>query len=183
MESRLLLDHKELNHTLDRLAFQVYERHGDLKDVALISLQPRGIFLGRRILERLRTIGKTENLLYGELDITFYRDDFRRREEVLVPSSTNMEFSVEGRNIVLMDDVLYTGRTVRSGLDALLDFGRPANVELLVLIDRRFSRELPVQPDYTGRIVDVVSDEKVKVQWSDDDSNNQVILFSSTQHE
>lgn len=184
MESRLLLDHKELNHTLDRLAFQVYERHGDLQNVALISLQPRGIFLGRRILDRLQSISNNDKLLYGELDITFYRDDFRRREQVLVPSSTNMEFSVEGRNIILMDDVLYTGRTVRSGLDALLDFGRPAHVELLVLIDRRFSRELPVQPDYTGRIVDVVSDERVKVEWSENDNNNQVILFSSKdQHE
>ena len=82
-------------------------------------------------------------------------------------------------DIILVDDVLYTGRTVRSGLDAMLDYGRPANVELLVLIDRRFSRELPVQPDYTGRVVDVVTDETVKVIWAEDDSKNEVLLFSS----
>lgn len=180
MEPRTLLDHTALNHTLDRLAFQVHERHGDLEDVALISLQPRGVHLGQRVLERLRSITGNKNILYGELDVTFYRDDFRRREEVLVPSSTHMEFSIEGRKIVLIDDVLYTGRTVRSGLDALLDFGRPSQVELLVLIDRRFSRELPVQPDYTGRTVDVVSDERVKVQWSENGKEDKVILFSST---
>lgn len=180
MESRLLLDHILLNHTLDRLAFQVYERHLDVENFALIALQPRGIFLGRRILERLRKIYKTDNIDYGELDITFHRDDFRRREVMLVPAKTNLDFSIEGRNILLIDDVLYTGRTVRAGLDAMLDFGRPADVELMVLIDRRFSRELPVQPDYTGRVVDVVSDETVKVQWSDDDKDNKVILFSSS---
>lgn len=183
MEPRILLDHTALNHTLDRLAYQVYERHDKLQDTALVALQPRGVYLGRQILARLRQITGNPDILYGELDVTFYRDDFRRREEVLVPSSTHLEFSVEGRQIVLIDDVLYTGRTVRSGLDALLDFGRPSHVELLVLIDRRFSRELPVQPDYTGRMVDVVSDERVKVQWSENGTGDKVILFSATQND
>ena len=98
---------------------------------------------------------------------------------MLLPSKTNLDFTIEGMDIILVDDVLYTGRTVRLGLDAMLDYGRPANVELLVLIDRRFSRELPVQPDYTGRVVDVVTDETVKVIWTEDDSKNEVLLFSS----
>lgn len=121
----------------------------------------------------------TDEIKYGEIDVTFHRDDFRRRDEMLVPSKTNLDFTIEGMDIILVDDVLYTGRTVRSGLDAMLDYGRPANVELLVLIDRRFSRELPVQPDYTGRVVDVVTDETVKVIWAEDDSKNEVLLFSS----
>ena len=183
MESRSLLNHESLNHTLDRLAYQVFERHLNVSELALVALQPRGTFLGRRILSRLKSMYGTEDIRYGELDITFHRDDFRRRDEMLVPASTNLDFSLEGIHIILIDDVLYTGRTVRAGLDAMLDYGRPANVELMALIDRRFSRELPVQPDYTGRVVDVVTDETVKVKWSEDDTNNEVILFSSTKHD
>lgn len=181
MEGRTLLTNKALNYTLDRLAFEVYEQHLDFSNLAFISIQPRGLPLGKRIVEKLKSLVPDQEILHGALDITFYRDDFRRREEVLVPSATELEFSVEGKEIILIDDVLFTGRTVRSAMDALLDFGRPKNVELLVLIDRRFSRELPVQPDYTGRIVDVVKDERVKVEWTADDSDNRVILFSSDQ--
>lgn len=181
MEVKTLLDHQGMEVTLDRLAYQVYEQHSDFSNVAFISLQPRGVLLGRRIVERISKHVPEQPLMHGTLDVTFYRDDFRRREEVLTPSNTEIEFSIEGKNIILIDDVLYTGRTVRSGLDALLDFGRPKHVELLVLIDRRFSRELPVQPDFTGRVVDVVKKERVKVEWTDDNSNNRVILFSADQ--
>ncbi len=181
MEERTLLTNKALNYTLDRLAFEVYERHVDFSNLALISIQPRGLPLGKRIVEKLSALVPDQKILHGALDVTFYRDDFRRREEVLVPSATDLDFSIEGKEIILIDDVLFTGRTVRSAMDALLDYGRPKNVELLTLIDRRFSRELPVQPDYTGRIVDVVKAERVKVEWTDDDSNNRVILFSSDQ--
>jgi len=181
MKNKTLLDHTALNYTLHRLAYEVYEQHTDFSNLAFISLQPRGVALGKRIVAELERLVKDQKILHGALDVTFYRDDFRRREEVLVPSTTDIEFSIEGKEIILIDDVLYTGRTVRSGLDALLDFGRPKHVELLVLIDRRFSRELPVQPDYTGRTVDVVRDERVKVEWTDDDTNNRVILFSEDQ--
>ena len=181
MEGRTLLTNKALNYTLDRLAFEVYEQHLDFSNMAFISIQPRGLPLGKRLVQKLSNLVPDQEILHGAMDVTFYRDDFRRRDEVLVPSATELEFSVEGKEIILIDDVLFTGRTVRSAMDALLDFGRPKNVELLVLIDRRFSRELPVQPDYTGRIVDVVKDERVKVEWTADDSNNRVILFSSDQ--
>jgi len=164
---------------LNRLAYQVYERHLDFDNVAFISLQPRGVFLGERIVEKLCALTNNETINHGVLDVTFYRDDFRRRDQMLVPSKTKLNFSLEGKEIILIDDVLYTGRTVRSGLDAMLDFGRPKNVELLVLIDRRFSRELPVQPDYTGRVVDVVSEERVTVEWDEKNKNNKVTLFSS----
>ena len=181
MQERTLLTNKALNYTLDRLAFEVYEQHVDFSNLALIYIQPRGLPLGKRIVEKLSVLVQDQNILHGALDVTFYRDDFRRREKVLVPSATDLDFSIEGKEIILIDDVLFTGRTVRSAMDALLDYGRPKNVELLTLIDRRFSRELPVQPDYTGRIVDVVKAERVKVEWTDDDSNNRVILFSSDQ--
>lgn len=181
MKDKTLLDHTALNYTLHRLAYEVYEQHTDFSNLAFISLQPRGIALGKRIVAQLKTLVKGQDIQHGTLDVTFYRDDFRRRDEVLVPSSTDLDLSIEGKEVILIDDVLFTGRTVRSGLDALLDFGRPKHVELLVLIDRRFSRELPVQPDYTGKIVDVVRDERVKVEWTEDDSNNRVILFSDDQ--
>ncbi|MEX2595720.1 MAG: bifunctional pyr operon transcriptional regulator/uracil phosphoribosyltransferase PyrR [Salibacteraceae bacterium] len=181
MKGRTLLNHQALSHTLDRLAYEVYEQHTDFENLAFVSLQPRGVELGERIVGQLRKLEPNQKILHGKLDVTFYRDDFRRREEMLVPSSTEMDFSIEGKEIILIDDVLFTGRTVRSGLDALLDFGRPKHVELLVLIDRRFSRELPVQPDYTGRIVDVVQEERVKVEWSKDNANNRVTLFSEDQ--
>lgn len=183
MQDRPLLDPQALRYTLDRLAFEIYERHSDMESLALVALQPRGVLLGRKIAERLKKFSGAAHIKYGELDITFHRDDFRRREEVLVPARTHIEFPIEGLNIVLIDDVLYTGRTVRAGIDALLDFGRPAQVELMVLIDRRFSRELPVQPDYTGRIVDVVSDETVKVLWGNSEKENKVMLYSSSKKE
>ncbi len=183
MKSLVLLNNTQVSLTLDRLAYQVFERHGDLKDTVLIALQPRGVHLGRRILEKVKAFSNKSEVPYGELDITFYRDDFRRRDGVLIPSSTNINFSIENKKVVLIDDVLFTGRTVRSGLDALLDFGRPETVELLVLIDRRFSRELPVQPDYTGRTVDVISEEKVRVDWSENNDKNEVILFSDIQND
>lgn len=182
MESRLLLDHQALEHTLNRLAYQIFERHGDFSNTAIIALQPRGTLFGRKLVERIKAIDEIA-VEYGELDVTFYRDDFRRRDELLVPSKTNLDFSIEGKNIILIDDVLFTGRTVRSGMDAMLDFGRPIKVELAVLIDRRFSRELPVQPDYIGRTVDVVKDETVKVEWSDNKTSNKVTLFSSASNE
>lgn len=183
MEPRVLLNNTQVSQTLDRLAYQVFERHGDCSDTVIIALQPRGIYLGRRIVEKVKTFSGNSGIHYGELDITFYRDDFRRRDEVLIPSSTNIDFSIENKRVVLVDDVLFTGRTVRSGLDALLDFGRPKSVELLVLIDRRFTRELPVQPDFTGRTVDVILHETVKVKWSENNDKNEVILFSDTSHD
>jgi pyrimidine operon attenuation protein/uracil phosphoribosyltransferase len=111
---------------------------------------------------------------YGILDITFYRDDVRR--ELKVPNKTVINFSIENKNVILVDDVLFTGRTTRAALDALLDFGRPAKVELCVLINRRFTRELPIQPDYTGKVVDALETQKVKVLWKEKDNATEVII-------
>ncbi len=177
MSKLVLLSSVQLTHTISRLAYQLIENHGDFSQSAIIGLQPRGIYLSKRIVAELENIlGHPVNA--GTLDATFYRDDFRQHKEPILPQATDLKFSVEGKKVILVDDVLFTGRTIRAGMDALLDFGRPSLIELCVLIDRRFSRQLPVQPDYTGRVVDTISSEKVKVEWSETDGSNQVILFS-----
>jgi pyrimidine operon attenuation protein/uracil phosphoribosyltransferase len=119
----------------------------------------------------------------GNLDITFYRDDFRRREKPIIPSVTNIDFSIENKQVILVDDVLFTGRTIRSGLDALLTFGRPTKVQLLVLIDRRFNRDLPIQADYIGKSVDTLFHEKVKVSWLEVDGEDKVELYMKDSNE
>jgi pyrimidine operon attenuation protein/uracil phosphoribosyltransferase len=140
-------------------------------------LQPRGIHVVTRLKKELESILNKE-IVCGNLDITFYRDDFRRRERPLIPSVTNIDFDIEGKNIILVDDVLYTGRTIRAGLDALLAFGRPSKVELLAFIDRRFNRDLPIQADYIGVNVDTLSQERVSVEWNEIEGEDKVILFT-----
>jgi len=171
---KTILNEQQISLTIRRLARQVLENHLDLTDTVIIGLQPRGLYLSDKIAEELtrNLAGKVIN--YGILDITFYRDDVRR--EIKVPNKTNIHFSIENKNVVLIDDVLYTGRTIRAALDALLDFGRPAKVELCVLIDRRFSRQLPIQPDYTGKVIDALLSQKVKVLWKEKDAATEVII-------
>lgn len=176
MSSVPLLTSKAFGLTVERLCYQLIEDHGKLEGLALIGLQPRGILLARRLRGELHRILGKEQLQYGELDITFHRDDFRHRNSLPQPSATQLDFSLDDRKVVLVDDVLYTGRTIRAGLDAMLAFGRPASVQLLVLIDRRFSRELPIQPDYVGRWVDSIGDQRVTVQWKETDGVDQVLL-------
>lgn len=174
---KTLLDHTQLNITLHRLAHQLIENHLNFSNTAIIGIQPRGVFLSDRIATLVRKITNQDTIDYGKLDITFYRDDIHTSNDIHVPKRTDVEFSIEGRNVVLIDDVLHTGRTIRSAMDALLDFGRPKSVELLVLIDRRFSRELPVQPDYIGQTVDTIITQKVKVYWSENDKKDEVVLL------
>lgn len=158
-----------------RLARQILENHLQLENTVIIGLQPRGIFLSDRIVAQLRELLPGGTVPYGKLDITFYRDDIRK--ELHVANATNIPFSIENKNVVLIDDVLWTGRTIRASLDALLDFGRPGKVELCVLIDRRFSRELPIHADYIGRAIDTFPSNKVKVYWSEKDPQDEVVLL------
>ena len=146
-----------------------------MDNTVLIGLQPRGIYLSDRIVKELSLEIEQQNIFYGRLDITFYRDDVRK--ELHVPNKTDINFSIEGKKVVLIDDVLYTGRTIRAALDALMDFGRPEKVELLVLIDRRYSRQLPIQPDYTGKTIDSIVTQKVKVLWKERDDKDEVVLI------
>jgi pyrimidine operon attenuation protein/uracil phosphoribosyltransferase len=177
---KTLLNSDQLNITLQRLAHQLVENHLSFKDTVIIGIQPRGIYLSERIVKIVKSITGNNKLDYGKLDITLYRDDIHSRE-IHVPADTDILFSVEGRNVVLIDDVLHTGRTIRSAMDALIDFGRPKKVELLVLVDRRFSRELPVQPDYVGHTVDTILTQKVIVNWKEKDGKDEVVLIDKVQ--
>jgi pyrimidine operon attenuation protein/uracil phosphoribosyltransferase len=182
MEKQVILNAKHLELTLKRLSHELIESHNDFSDTVLVGLQPRGIHVVSRLKEILEEIlGK--KIVCGNLDITFYRDDFRRRERPLIPSITNIDFSIENKKVVLIDDVLYTGRTIRAGLDALMTFGRPSKVELLVIIDRRFSRDLPIQADYTGKAIDTLISERVSVEWKETEGEDKVVLFTKESNE
>jgi pyrimidine operon attenuation protein/uracil phosphoribosyltransferase len=176
MSPRLLFTPQQLHITINRLCHQLIEIHDDFSNSVIIGLQPRGTFLARRIHSTLRQILAKQDIKYGELDVTFYRDDFRKKD--LVPNKTMIDFIIEDKNVVLIDDVLYTGRTIRAGLDAMMAFGRPNDVELLVLIDRRFSRNLPIQAKYAGRTVDTISSENVKVDWKETGGEDHVWLIT-----
>jgi len=171
---KLLLKDQQIQFTIKRLANQILEDHFPFDNTVFVGLQPRGIYLSDRIVNELREEDNSLKILYGKLDITFYRDDVRK--ELHIANATDIPFSIEGKKLVLIDDVLYTGRTIRAALDALMDFGRPEKVELLVLIDRRYSRQLPIQPDYTGRSIDSIITQKVKVLWKEKDGKDEVIL-------
>ncbi|WP_027137463.1 bifunctional pyr operon transcriptional regulator/uracil phosphoribosyltransferase PyrR [Gaetbulibacter saemankumensis] len=177
MSQKVLLNAKEVNIILHRLACQLIEKHNDFSNTVLIGLQPRGVFLANRIAKILEEDYNVKNIQLGQLDITFFRDDFRRGDKPLEANSTKINFLVEDKNIVFVDDVLYTGRSIRAALTAIQSFGRPNEIELLTLIDRRFSRHLPIQPDYKGRQVDVINNEKVKVNWKEQDLEDSVYLI------
>lgn len=167
MGEKALLNIEELDLSVNRLCWQLIENHCDFSDTVLIGLQPRGYQLAKKIQSKLIELTGVSSIPLGSLDITFYRDDFRRREEPIAPNQTDISFLVEDKNVVFIDDVLYTGRSVRAGMDAINSFGRPKQIELLVLIDRRFSRELPIEPKYVGKTVDAIDTEKVVVEWEE----------------
>jgi len=178
MQNLTLLDGQKFQITIKRLCHQLIENHNDFSNSVILGIQPRGVFLANRIASELKSILPDAEILHGNLDITFYRDDFRRREGPLVPNSTLINFIIEGKKVILVDDVLWTGRTIRSAMDAMLAFGRPEKVELLVLVDRRFSRHLPIEPDYIGIQVDSINSQKVIVSWLETEQEDKVILLS-----
>ena len=168
---KVILDKQQLHLTLRRLAHQLLENHLDLSETIFIGLQPRGVQVSRMIMDVIQSLSPGKSVQYGVLDITFYRDDVR--EELHKANKTDLPFSIEGKVVVLIDDVLYTGRTIRAALDAIQDFGRPKKIELCVLVNRRFNRELPIQPDYCGKAIDTITSQKVKVEWD----KQEVILY------
>jgi len=177
-KERVILESDQFNLVIKRLCCELIENHDNFSSSVIIGLQPRGIYLAKRIHEFLYEHYQLD-VKKGSLDATFFRDDFRRKESPLIPNSTKLEFTLEGKNVILIDDVLYTGRTIRSGMDAMLAFGRPEKVELLVLIDRQFGRHVPIQADYTGLKVDTIEEQRVNVQWQELDGNDKVILFTT----
>lgn len=179
MSQKILLTSKEVNIILHRLACQLIEKHLDFSSTVLIGIQPRGKFLAERIKELLENEYHVSNIALGYLDITFFRDDFRRTDKPLEANKTQIDFLTENKKVIFIDDVLYTGRSIRSALTAIQSFGRPSEIELLVLIDRRFSRHLPIQPDYRGRQVDAINNEKVSVNWAGQDGEDVVYLITN----
>ena len=177
MQNPTLLDGQKFQITIQRLCRQLIENHDDFSNSVLIGIQPRGIYLAKRVAEELRKILPGKNILQGDLDITFYRDDFRRREQ-LMPNQTKIDFIIENKKVIMMDDVLWTGRTIRAAMDAMLAFGRPEKIELLVLVDRRYSRHLPVSADYVGIEVDSIASQRVVVSWKETDEEDKVVLLS-----
>ena len=173
MSQKVLLNATEVNIILNRLACQLIENHNDFTETVLIGIQPRGVFLAERMAYQIADVK------LGYLDITFYRDDFRRTEKILEANKTKIDFVVENKRVVFIDDVLYTGRSINAALTALQSFGRPLEVELLCLVDRRFSRHLPIQPDYRGRQVDAINEEKVKVSWLENEGEDSVYVIKS----
>jgi pyrimidine operon attenuation protein/uracil phosphoribosyltransferase len=172
---KTILTEQELGLTIQRLSHQLLENHLSFQDLVIIGIQPRGIFFSDRIVQQINDQIKPAKITYGKLDNTFYRDDVRQGLHTL--NQTDMLFSVENKTVILVDDVLYTGRTIRASMDALLTFGRPAKVELCILIDRRFSREVPIQADFVGRSIDTIITQRVKVLWKERDGKEEVVLL------
>jgi pyrimidine operon attenuation protein/uracil phosphoribosyltransferase len=179
MGQKVLLNATEVHIALHRLACQLIENHDTFKDTVLIGIQPRGVFLAERLKQLLENEYQIQNIQLGYLDITFYRDDFRRSGKPLEANKTKINFIVENKKVVFIDDVLFTGRSIRAALTAVQSFGRPLDIELLTLIDRRFSRHLPIQPDYRGRQVDAINEEKVKVCWKENEGEDAVYLIKN----
>jgi pyrimidine operon attenuation protein / uracil phosphoribosyltransferase len=176
-ESKILLTQERLAITLERLCHQLLEDWGDFSNACLIGIQPRGVPLANRLHQRLQELTGNDHIEYGRLDITFYRDDFRKHDKPLSPYPNEIDFIVTDKRVLLIDDVLYTGRTIQAALSALQHYGRPKKVDLLVLVDRHFNRHLPIRPDYKGIRVDAVDEAYVRVRWEEIHGTEQVLLF------
>lgn len=178
MRPATLIDSQQLALTINRLCYQLIENHDDFSNSCLVGIQPRGVFFAQRIVQKLEEI-TGQKINYGALDITFFRDDFRREGKILSPNTTEINFIIENKNVVLIDDVMYTGRTIKAALEALNSYGRPRMMELMVLVDRRFRKQLPIDPTYIGRSVDSYDDQRVKVEWVEESGKDRVLLLAS----
>ena len=167
---QVLLSSEQLGNTVKELAVVLNKNHSDLNDVVFVGIQQGGVVVGNDIVSAIQEINPSQIVQYGQLDITFYRDDIRK--EILTPDTMNIPFAIENKTVVLIDDVLFTGRTIKAALDVLLDYGRPAKVELCVLVDRKEHRQFPIQADYVGVTVETKKTDKVKLV------NKEVVLIS-----
>lgn len=174
--SRIIMNSARFGLTIRRLCHQLIEHYDDFSNTCLVGVQPRGIWLSDLLHKNLQELG-VNNLEHGKLDITFYRDDFRTREKPLKASPTDMPFLVEDKEVILVDDVLYTGRTIQAAMTALNDFGRPRKVALVSMVDRQFNRDLPIQPDFVGMRVDALDKAYVSVEYVQHHGQDQILLF------
>ncbi|HRH99846.1 MAG TPA: bifunctional pyr operon transcriptional regulator/uracil phosphoribosyltransferase PyrR [Saprospiraceae bacterium] len=178
-KAKIILDQDGLNRTVTRLCHQLVEHHGDFKNSCIIGIQHKGVWLTDRILKRMASLYPHLKIVQGKLDITFFRDDYRTGGKIPQASETDIEFLIENKKVILVDDVLYTGRTIQAALQALQNFGRPASVELLVLIDRRFNRHLPIQANYSGLKVDALDKAYVLVEWKEEGGHDRVLFYDA----
>ena len=178
MPNKILLDSKKIEIILSRLVYELIENHKNFHDTVLLGLQPRGIFLIDKILEVFKRDHPNIKIKSGILDYTFFRDDFRRSEKTLSASSTKIDFSIENKNVVLIDDVLFTGRSIKAAMSSIDTYGRPKSIELLVLIDRRFKREIPIEANYCGAKIDTFKGDRVKVLWGEKLKENVIYIES-----
>ena len=176
MSKKVLLDSKKIDIILNRLVCQLVENHKDFDNTVLIGLQPRGAFLIDKILEIFNKEYPKIDIKSGILDFTFFRDDFRRSEKTLSASSTKINFSVENKNVVLIDDVLFTGRSIKAAMSSMDSYGRPNSIELLVLIDRRYKREIPIEANYCGAKIDTFKGDRVNVVWGENSKDNIIYI-------
>lgn len=178
MEHRVLMDEAAVGRALTRIAHEILEKNKGTKELVLVGIKTRGIYLAKRLAERIKKIEGKE-IPIGELDITLYRDDLSEKGDQPLIQGSEIPFDVTKKKIVLVDDVLYTGRTVRAALDAIIDLGRPEIIQLAVLIDRGH-REFPIRPDYVGKNVPTSKQEMISVQLVEVDKNEQVIIQQKT---
>ena len=153
--------------------------YDDFAGVCIIGIQERGVFLADRLYDIIESKQPHGVPLRGKLDITFYRDDYRIRQDPLKASSTHIDYSVDGKKVILVDDVLYSGRTIHAAMAALQDLGRPEKVELVTMVDRRFNRHLPIAPDYVGITVDALDEAYVRVRWKEAEGKDEILFFSA----
>jgi pyrimidine operon attenuation protein / uracil phosphoribosyltransferase len=158
---KILLPAEKLGETIDKLVAEITKAHSSFSQVVFVGIQQGGVVIADEIVKKLEAGTKKEKIVYGQLDITFYRDDIRKN--ILAPDRMNLPFNIENKIVILIDDVLFTGRTIKAALDVLLDYGRPARVELCVLVDRKEHRQFPIQADYVGVTVKTTEKDKVKL--------------------
>ena len=178
INQRKLLGKEEIKLTIRRLCQQLIENHSDFSNTVLIGIQPRGSLLCKRIISELHLIDESLNIISGNIDISFHRDDIMRRDQPILPKSMDIDFNVEEKNVVLIDDVLFTGRTIRSAMDTLMLFGRANEIELLTLIDRKYSRHLPIEPNYVGKTINTLDSEKIIVEWKEISGKDKILILS-----
>lgn len=175
--TRIISEGTQFDLTVERLCYQLIENYDDFKNTCFIGIQTGGVQLTNRLLEKLNHIGVEAKIPFGKLDITFYRDDFRTSKKPLAANINDMPFVIENQKVILIDDVSYTGRSVQAALSALNHYGRPESIKLLVLVDRRFNRQLPIRPDYVGLSIDALDEAYVRVEWADTEGGDRVLIL------
>lgn len=178
VEKTQLMDEQAIRRALTRIAHEIVEKNKGTDELVIVGIKTRGITLAKRLAERISSFEDVQ-LPVGSLDITLYRDDLKVRSEQPIVHGSEIEVDITDKTVVLVDDVLYTGRTVRAALDALIDIGRPKMIQLAVLVDRGH-RELPIRPDYVGKNVPTSRDEVVAVHMTEDDQEDKVIIYEAS---